>query len=58
MLHVRCRERETDCQNDQLGDQRCAGCQGGMEEQGDVVGRANLKEGRTLEMEIHMEEIK
>lgn len=27
-------EGETDCQNDQLGDQRYAGCQGGMEGQG------------------------
>lgn len=28
MLDVR---RETDCQNDQLGDQKYVGCQGGIE---------------------------
>lgn len=48
-------QRETDCQNDQLGDQRNAGWTAGMK---GVVGRVNLKDGGTLEMEIHREEIK
>lgn len=53
VFHVRC--RETDCQNDQLGDQRNAGWTAGIK---GVVGRVNLKDGGTLEMEIHREEIK
>lgn len=56
MFHDRCKEK--DYQNDQLGDQRYVGCQGGMEGQGDEGMPAGWEGLRMLEMESRREEIK
>lgn len=55
MLHV---GKETDCQNDQLEDQKCARCQTKDGGEGNWEGEGSLRKGRTSGMEIREEETK
>lgn len=55
MLHV---GKETDCQNDQLEDQKCARCQTKDGGEGNWEGEGCLRKGRTSGMEIREEETK